>query len=213
MKVEATDVDPSYHIENAWRDHLVPLLRSAGFKGSGRQFRRIVNQFAECVSLQGSRSGDRFAVNLGVQPLAIPDVLGKPVDPRKIDEISCEFRRRLSEGNADHWWPYTQLVSSKVAAAQSSAAMFERFGLAYFHDMTSENSPLLRIDPISFDAGIFDFRGFNATKVRMSRALSLLRLASGDISASRAFARVALNAMGAGKGLKSELEALAGLTG
>jgi len=211
MKVLISDIAPAYRIENAWREHLVPTLRLKGFKGSGRQFRRIVNQFAECVSLQGSHHGGSFAINLGLQPLSIPDVMGNVVDPRKIDEVSCEFRRRLSKNTSDQWWSYTQLRSSKITAVQNSAEIFEQFGLMYFSEMTGENSPLLCVDPISFDSGLFDFRGFNSTKVRMARSLSLLRFASGDTQASRDFARVALKAIGAGVGLRVELTALAGL--
>jgi hypothetical protein len=211
VKVLASDIDPDYRIELAWRDHLAPVLREAGFKGSGRHFRRIVNGFAECISLQGSRYGGKFAINLGIQPLSIPDVMGNDVDPRKIDEISCEFRRRLSETDCDQWWSYTQLISSKVSAAENAAEMFQRNGLKYFAEMTGDESPLLTVNPISFESGLFDFRGFKATEVRMARSLSLLRLASGDIRSSKDFARIALEKMGSGVGLRVELNRLAGL--
>jgi Domain of unknown function (DUF4304) len=211
VKVPASEIDPDYRIEDAWREHLAPTFRAAGFKGSGRHFRRIVNQFAECVSLQGSRHGGSFAINLGIQPLQIPDVMGNDVDPRKIDEISCEFRRRLSETTCDQWWSFTQLKSSKIIAAQDAATMFERFGLTYFSKMTGDDSPLMAINPISFEAGVFDFQGFRSTKVRMAHSLSLLRLASGDMRSSQDFAKIALNAMGSAVGLRSELMALAGV--
>jgi Domain of unknown function (DUF4304) len=210
VKATASDVDPDYRIEHAWRDYLAPVLRSAGFKGSGRHFRRIVNQFAECVSLQGSQYGGKFAINLGIQPLSIPDVMGNDVDPRKINEISCEFRRRLSETGCDQWWSYTQLKSSKIVAAQNAAAIFERSGLKYFAEMTCDNSPLLAVDPISFESRFLNFSGFGATEVRMARSLSLLRLASGDARASQDFARIALKKMGSGVGLQQELNKLAG---
>ena len=210
-KLVASDIDSDYRIENAWRDHLAPVLRDAGFKGSGRHFRRTINGFVECVSLQGSQCGGKFAINLGIQPLAIPDVMGNDVDPRKIEEIHCAFRRRLSETDFDQWWPYSNLFSSKVSSATNAADMFKRSGLTYFADMTCSESPLLTVDPISFESGLFDFRGFKATELRMAHSLSLLRLTSGDVSSSRDFARIALEKIGSAVGLRSELIGLAGI--
>lgn len=210
MTTLASEFGPDYRIEHAWRDHLTPVLHSAGFKGSGRHFRRIGKQFAECVSLQGSQSGGRFRVNLGIQPLSIPDVMGNAVDPRKIKEILCEFRGWPSEEYCDRWWSHSQTKPSMVAAAQNAGIAFERDSLNKFAEMSAADSPLLIIDPVSFNSGLFDFRGFGATEIRMARALSLLRLASGEILASKEFAHIALKNLRIGSALRPELTRLAG---
>jgi hypothetical protein len=149
-------------------------------------------------------------VNLGIHPIALPDVIDRDVDPRKICEMDCEFRRRLSDGASDQWWTYTQLKSSKAIAAQQARLVLEQHGLPAFELMGCAVSPLNLIDPVSFDAGIFDFRGFMSTKVRMARALSLMRREAGDLTASAAFARIALANLGGASGLRWELEKLAG---
>jgi hypothetical protein len=93
-------------LEVAIRKCLAPCLREDGFAGSGRTFRRVLNGWIQVVNVQGSRYGGRFSINLGLQPLAIPDVVGNVPDPKKIREELCEFRRRLSESGADQWWTH-----------------------------------------------------------------------------------------------------------
>ena len=107
-------------LETAIRAVLVPQLREDGFAGSGRTFRRAVNGCVQVVNVQGSRYGGRFAINLGLQPLAIPDVTGVFPDPRKISEPGCEFRRRLSSTGADQWWIHDSLAESMLAAPRDA---------------------------------------------------------------------------------------------
>lgn len=142
--------------------------------------------------------------------MAVSDTIFRLVDPKKVCEIACEFRRRLADGTSDQWWSYTQLKSSKIAAVLEASGVMVEHGLPSLEYLGSADSPLSRIDPHSFGADIFDFRGFTSTKARMARALSLMRRDSGDLAASKAFARIALANLGKGVGLKSELEDLAG---
>ena len=211
MKIPASDLDLDYRIEHAWKDFLEPVLREEGFKGSGRNFRCSEHEFVKCVSFQSAQHGGRFAINLGVQPTMIPDVTGNDVNVSKICEIDCEFRRRLTDGATDQWWSYTQLNSSKIQAAQDAATSLVKFGLPSFARMVGSQSQLLAINPITFAAGAFDFSGFISTKVRMARALALIRLAHGDKGASRAFAALALAEISgsSGSGLRAELMELA----
>jgi hypothetical protein len=201
----------AYRIEDAWRTHFEPVLRAEGFKGSGRHFRRIADSLAQCVSLQGNRYGGSFAINLGIQPLAILGVMGRrPVNPGKIQEVDCEWRRRLSEGASDQWWDYDLSAASKDRAAAAAAEVFRAHGLAVFAAMSGPSSPLFVVDPHSFEHGLYSFSGFQSTKVRMAFALSQLRKASGDIRASRDFAKIALANLGSAGGLRKELSELAG---
>lgn len=48
-------------LETAIREHLAPVLRADGFRGTGRSFRRVVNGWVQVVNVRGSRYGDQFA--------------------------------------------------------------------------------------------------------------------------------------------------------
>lgn len=78
---------------------------------SGRTYRRTRNGQIHVVNIQGSRYGGKFAINLAIQPVTIPDVLGNDPDSKKITESKCEFRKRLSESGEDQWWSYDDLAS------------------------------------------------------------------------------------------------------
>lgn len=192
-------------IELAWRTYFVPTLRRAGFKGTGRNFRRLSGDYAVAVGLQ-SWDGKRFAVNLSIQPLSIPDVMGAAVDPKRVTEMDCEFRRRMSEGASDQWWSYDTSWDSKTTAAIAAARVFENHAHTEFLRLTGSDSPLVQIDPVSFDTGMFNFGGFESTKVRMARSLALMRLAAENPSAARDFAKIALRNIGSASALKAELE-------
>ena len=196
-------------LESSIKDHLSPILKSDGFAGSGRTFRRVSGDLIQVIQVQGSRSGGKFAVNLGIQPLSIPDVLGNAPDARKIKEESCEFRRRLSGANrADQWWDHTASKQSMDTAVQSAAAVYASVGRRLFLEQTGSEAPLHRLTPAQFDSGQYSFSGFGSTKVRMARALALMRQSVGNLVDASAFARIALANIGAAVALREELQAL-----
>jgi Domain of unknown function (DUF4304) len=213
VKVPFADINPDYRIEDAWKEFINPVLRDAGYKGSGRNFRRIAGEFVQCVNLQGARYGGSFAINIGIQPLAMFGGLDERVTTSSIKEIDCEFRRRATDGPSDQWWDYTQLVSSKKQAAQNAASVLRDFGVPVLERMCSPKSPLLTINPVSFSAGIFDFLGFGSTKIRMALTLAQMRKAAGDLSACRSFAQHGLDQITGigGIGLRPELTELASI--
>ena len=85
---------------------IVPTLRSLGFKGSGQNYRRQTEGAVMVVNFQQRSGGDRFHVNLGVQPLCIPAEGGGQPDPTQIKEYECVFRRRLTAPEGALGWPY-----------------------------------------------------------------------------------------------------------
>src|SRR5919109_238405 len=106
----------SPRLETSIRTYFLPYLKEDGFGGSGRTFRRVSSGWIQVVNLQGSRYGGQFAINLGVQPVGVPDVLGTNPDSMKITEPLCEFRRRLSEAGADQWGGHDGTQSGMDAA-------------------------------------------------------------------------------------------------
>ena len=107
---------------------VLPVLRLDGFQGSGRKFARLSGPWIEIITIQGSRWGGSFAVNLGIHFAAAPDVTGATPDTKKMTEAHCEFRRRLSDTRTDMWWQHEASEASMLAAIQSAAEMYRRFG-------------------------------------------------------------------------------------
>jgi hypothetical protein len=195
-------------LEASIRDHLSALLKSDGFFGTGRTFRRISGDLIHVVQVQGSRYGSEFAVNLGIQPLCIPDVAGNPPDATRIREELCEFRRRLSEATGDQWWEHDGSKESMDAAVRAAASIYVTMGRRRFSELSGPESPLHKVTPAQFEAGHYSFSGFGSPKVRMARSLALMRQAAGNPADASAFARIALASLGSATALRAELEAL-----
>jgi hypothetical protein len=70
-------------------------IRVWGYRGAGQNFRRIVGDVVFAINFQKSGSGDRFFVNLGGQPTAIPDASDGEPKPKTLKEYDCVFRFRL----------------------------------------------------------------------------------------------------------------------
>jgi Domain of unknown function (DUF4304) len=63
----------------------------------------VAGNLIHAIQVQGWRHGGKFAINLGIHPLAIRDVHGKAPDPARITAYDCEFRRRLAKSGSDQW--------------------------------------------------------------------------------------------------------------
>jgi hypothetical protein len=193
-------------LETAIRQCFAPHLR--GFAGSGRTFRRVVRGWIQVVQVQGSRYGGKFAINLAIHPLHIPDVLGNQPDPKKITESHCEFRRRLAESNSDQWWEHDSSQPSMDAAMSAAADVYVRKGRPVLAEVSSPASPLLAVSPEDFARNNFNFGGFGSTKTRMALALARLRKSEGRLVESREFAAQGLASAGSAVGLRREFELL-----
>jgi hypothetical protein len=193
-------------LESAIRAALAPTLTEDGFRGSGRKFHRELDSWLQVITVQGSRWGGSFAVNLGIHFSGAPDVIGRSVVPSKMTEAECEFRRRLSEGMTDQWWKHEGDHESMLLAVQSAAVMYKRFGRGYFSQaLVGLNS----VTPDDLVSGTFDFKGFGNTKVRLGLALARIRRLQELPDQSKGFAAYALQHIGSASFLRSELEALA----
>jgi Domain of unknown function (DUF4304) len=193
-------------LETAIRAALAPLLREGGFAGSGRRFYKRVGPWIHIVTVQGSRYGGSFAVNLGLHFASAPDLSGNLPDPKKMTEAHCEFRRRLSESNADMWWKHETDQASMLAAVESAASVYAGFGCRYFDFACTA---LTSITPEALASGNYDLQGFGGTKVRLGLALARIRKLEGRTQESRGFAAYGIQNAGSAGFLKTELLALA----
>lgn len=197
---------PPPRLESAIRLAFAPLLRAEGFAGSGRRFHRCVGPWIQIITVQGSRYDGAFAVNLGIHYSAAPDLAGNPPDPKKMNEAHCEFRRRLSDSNADKWWKHELDHISMLAAVEAAASVYAHFGRRHFELACAG---LIAITPEAVASDTYDLQGFGTTKVRLGLALARIRMLEGRSEESRGFAQYAVQYVGSAAALKSELQALA----
>jgi hypothetical protein len=73
--------------------HLGAHIRTLGFKGRGQNFRRVEDDYIFIITIQASRSGQVFYINLGAQPTFIPAECDAPLSTLK--EYECVMRRRV----------------------------------------------------------------------------------------------------------------------
>jgi Domain of unknown function (DUF4304) len=198
--------EASPRLETAIRKSLAPLLREDGFKGSGRRFYRIVGPWIEVLTVQGSKWGGSFCVNLAIHFAAAPDVVGAPSEPSKMTEAHCEFRRRLSEANTDQWWEHAPDAASMNTAVCAAAELYVRKGRTYF---SQARRTLEELSPLALVNGTFDLCGFGSTATRLGLALARIRQIEGNTEASKEFAKFALQNVGSAIALKQELRVLA----
>jgi hypothetical protein len=193
-------------LESAIRSALAPLLRSEGFTGSGRRFYKASGPWIQIIRVQGSRYGGSFAVNLGIHFASVPDFSGNLPDLKKMTEVHCEFRRRLSESNADMWWKHEADQASMLSAVESAASIYSNCGRRYFELACSA---LNLIAPEALASGDYDLQGFGNTKVRLGLTLARIRKLEGKAEESREFAAYGLQHLGSAVILKTELQSLA----
>lgn len=203
----ARDGDP--RLELSIKGYLTSILRSDGFRGSGRTFRRVDGELLHVIQVQGSSTGGKFAVNLAVQPMAIPDVRGRTPNAKTLAESDCEFCRRLSASGSDQWWDHGDSQRSMDAAVQDAATVYCAVGRALFAKFSGNNSVPHMLTAEQFARNDFDLGGFSSTRGRMALALARMRRSSGDLAECRAFARVGLADIGdQAIGLRRDLESM-----
>lgn len=192
-------------LESAIRAVFAPLLRAEGFAGSGRRFHRCFGPWIQIITVQGSRYGGSFAVNLGIHFATAPDIIGNLPDPKKMNEAHCEFRRRLSESGADMWWKHDQDQASMYSAVELAASVYSHFGRRYFELACAG---LNTITPEALSSDVYDLQCFGSTKVRLGLALARIRKLEGRSEDSRGFAAYAVQHVGSSSALKTELQEL-----
>ncbi|WP_442505543.1 DUF4304 domain-containing protein [Novipirellula sp. SH528] len=95
---------------------VAPRLRCHGYKGSGQNYRLANENAVSIVNFQKSSGGERFYVNVGVQPLFVPTEGESTPDAKRIKEPECIFRTRLDPPQDEMFgWPYSPNLAEQVA--------------------------------------------------------------------------------------------------
>src|SRR5215468_5702720 len=78
--------EPEPSLAKAIQSQFAPTLRRDGFSGTSKRYWRAVGGQCQVVEVQGSRSGGKFAVNMGIQPMLVPLLWGGAPEPKRIRE-------------------------------------------------------------------------------------------------------------------------------
>lgn len=125
---------------------VAPKLRERGFKGSGQNYRLIGDKAVCVINFQKSSGGERFYVNVGVQPLFVPTEAEIDPDAEKIKEPECIFRTRLDPPAPElSGWPYslehTDLLATRLCTLISTCV----------EPVMTIPGPLTDVSPADFD--------------------------------------------------------------
>lgn len=171
------------------RDILVavtPTIRENGYKGTGQNYRRATDSAVSTVNFQKSSGGERFYVNVGVQPLFVPTEGGSTPDAKKIKAYECIFRTRLNPPDTELFgWPYSTDVSADLI--QGFDELFQKFV-----------TPLMTIPGPITEAGVFDVPAdslhplFGAWNARTFLHFARISLAMGNCERAVGFANAAI---------------------
>lgn len=176
-------------LDAALRRHFAPALKADGWRASGRTYRKVVDDMLFVVGVQGSQFGGRFCVNLGAQPLAIPDATGRPVDASKTKDSACEFRSRISADDIDTWWDHGGDADAMVRAAGDAADAFALHAGRFFDRFTGPAAWLRTLTPEELvRTGPALRRPLCTSEIRLGFVFAQLRLAEGRAEEARRFA-------------------------
>ncbi|HKQ09265.1 MAG TPA: DUF4304 domain-containing protein, partial [Blastocatellia bacterium] len=93
----------------ALKEHVIPVLRERGFKGSFPHFRRTTERTIHLVTFQFDKWGGGFVVEIAAcPPNGVHRPSGEQIPPTKIRAWDVARRLRLgaSDEKSDHWFRY-----------------------------------------------------------------------------------------------------------
>ncbi|MBB5576414.1 MULTISPECIES: DUF4304 domain-containing protein [Rhizobium] len=157
------------------------LLKSEGFKKSGRNWHRSQGKDWLIVNLQASRwnleENGKFTVNLGVFVAAVASMAGQNAIEGKPSEPSATLRTRLGTlvYGRDHWWEVTAASDLDLVAADLAEKM-QSTGIPWLesHLDPSRLAAALKDSPslLSFSAALLSGDRDEATR-RLREAIGL----------------------------------------
>ncbi len=204
----AKEESTSAELNRILRQILAPALRADGFTGSGRNFRKINSDWVTIISLESSRAGTGLAMNIGLHPLAFNDVLGKPVDAKKIKMQLCEFRTRLPSQNKASWWQFENDTPSMQCVMETIRDEYLYQCREQLKRLSGEQSPLIHAKVDHFAKGDYDFAPFQSADTRIALVIARLHQLQGRRTEAMAFAHHGLKHVGNSVGLRRDFEAL-----
>lgn len=195
----------------ALHQEFIPRLRELGFKGSGKNFRRVRGETINAINIQGSSTSVRFYVNLGLHLSFLPaGYRDEPIPAGKIKEIDCEFRWRLHP--QDNWkidWSYGGSGEESAAIARNVLQAYLDYGEPAFQrfptaEVLADAIPLDRMK-----SGKWNVAPLTGTEIRFILTFARIHSHLGDRELARQFAELGLSRLGSATGLLADFQELA----
>lgn len=192
------------------KDQFFPKLREHGFKGSGQNFRRLSGEVIHTINIQANKYGGSCCVNLGLHLSFLPYNWSENElpDAKKIKEIDCEFRGRLSEkGIGDQWWKYDGgLFGSAKSSSTQLMNTYWHVGepLLQKYQKAEDFVTLYSLEQLKEKDYLPVFGGITRQRAALVMARILSHL--DKKKEAREFARIGLDHLGRAISLKPQLE-------
>jgi Domain of unknown function (DUF4304) len=196
----------------ALRLEFIPALRKLGFKGSGKNFRRVHGETINAINIQGSTTATRFYVNLGLHFTFLPPAYGSEIPAHKLKEIDCEFRWRLHA--KDNWktdWIYGTSAEESAAIARKVLRAYLDFGEPAFHRFPTAEAVANLVPPEAVRSKKWNISPLTTTEIRLLLTLARIHRHLGNTVVAREIAQIGLSRLGGATGLRGDFESLAQL--
>jgi len=181
------------------KTHWNPILRAAGFKGSGTTFRRVSGAFAHVINIQSRSDGSRCCVNLGVQPQLQPiRGFSEAPDFDKIKEWNCEIRHRLTPATSecDYWWSFGSSEQEARTNAASLIDVWNSRGEEFFRPYVQMPGPVAAATVADFESDRNNV--FPTTKVLAVLLCARICLETKDFARAVGFSEYGIRICGGG---------------
>jgi hypothetical protein len=93
------------------KQHVVPVLKARGFKGSFPHFRRLTDTGIHLLTFQFDKWGGGFIVEIASCSVeGVTMFWGEYIPPTKVTahHVSSRLRLGAADGQSDHWFRYDQ---------------------------------------------------------------------------------------------------------
>ncbi|MCA9043366.1 MAG: DUF4304 domain-containing protein [Planctomycetaceae bacterium] len=205
-------MDSKTYFRGYLRKHFAPLLHSLGFTGKGSNFRRVVGEAIHCVNLQGDKYSGSCAVNLGLHLTFLPiEHSGDLPDIETIEEVSCEFRDRLTpEGVFDYWWKYKCSKSQLIENAEHLIRTYKEQGEPRFAQFasTEQIAEMMTVDDIRLNSAPTGFRFSTTHTVKAALAMARIHFHIGNFEVALEFANAGMEKVESWSPRKAKLQAM-----
>lgn len=188
----------------------MPRLRTIGFTGSGKHYRRVIEEVLNGVTIWGDKYGGQCSVDLGIHLTFLPDHINSKIKPSQFKEIDSDIRWRLMPpGHRGDWkWNYAEGRASVDALVE---AFFE-WGEPVFSRFRTLESIVnaLSLEDLRADS-LGSLPTTHLTQTRAAMMYARIHEHLGNVALAREFGKLGLETMGRGILLKPELERLSNL--
>jgi hypothetical protein len=192
-----------------------PLVYAQGFEASGGVFRRVKDERIDIVSLQGSRTGRRCCVDLGVHYSFLPPsgrADSAEADHGRLKLRDCAFRGRLrGAGESDHWWSYGSDDSTAEANAASLIDTYRCYAHLFFARFEPFPEVFAEVTPAHLETGGLVVAPVSHTPAHAALTMARIMKQAGLADRCREFAEAGLRHLGSATRLAPEFEQLKNL--